>query len=101
MAAASDAAHGVLIYSSAFCGFCAAAKSLLNAKGVAFEEIDILAEPQRRREMIDRTGRRTVPQIFIGERHIGGFDDLSALERAGELDPLLAQLRAGDNADFD
>lgn len=77
------------MYASPFCGYCAAAKRLLRAKGVAFTEIDVLAEPGRRAEMIERSGRRTVPQIFIGARHIGGFDDLNALEQRGELDPLL------------
>lgn len=77
------------MYASPFCGYCAAAKRLLRAKGVAFTEIDVLAEPERRAEMIERSGRRTVPQIFIGARHIGGFDDLNALEQRGELDPLL------------
>lgn len=77
------------MYASPFCGYCAAAKRLLRAKGVAFTEIDVLAEPERRAEMIERSGRRTVPQIFIGTRHIGGFDDLNALEQRGELDPLL------------
>jgi glutaredoxin 3 len=84
---------GILIYSSPFCGYCAAAKSLLTAKNVQYEEIDVLAEPDRRREMIERSGRRTVPQIFIGEKHIGGFDDLRSLDAAGGLDPLLAELR--------
>ncbi|MGD8324076.1 MAG: glutaredoxin 3 [Gammaproteobacteria bacterium] len=83
---------GIVIYSSPFCGYCAAAKSLLHAKGVSFEEIDIFAEPQRRAEMIERSGRRTVPQIFIGDQHVGGFDDLNSLERAGRLDPLLEGL---------
>lgn len=77
------------MYASPFCGYCAAAKRLLRGKGVAFTEIDVLAEPARRAEMIERSGRRTVPQIFIGTRHIGGFDDLNALEQRGELDPLL------------
>ncbi len=92
----SAAPSGIIIYSSPFCGYCAAAKSLLEAKGAAYSEIDILAEPRRRAEMIERTGRRTVPQIFIGERHVGGFDDLQALEAAGELDPLLHGLANDD-----
>ena len=92
----SAPSSGILIYSSPFCGYCAAAKSLLEAKGAAYSEIDILAEPRRRAEMIERTGRRTVPQIFIGERHVGGFDDLQALEAAGELDPLLHELANED-----
>ncbi|MBP7000057.1 glutaredoxin 3 [Amaricoccus sp.] len=81
----------VTIYTTPFCGYCHAAKRLLGAKGVAFEEIDVAADPSRRAEMIDRArGRRTVPQIFVGEQHVGGFDDISALEREGRLDPLLA-----------
>jgi len=66
------------------------AHALLEAKGVPFEEIDVEAQPEQREEMIRRSGRRTVPQIFIGERHIGGCDDLHALDAAGGLDPLLA-----------
>jgi len=81
----------VLVYSSPFCGYCAAAKALLERKGVAYTEVDVLAEPDRRQEMLARSnGRRTVPQIFIGDLHIGGYDDLSALESGGKLDDLLA-----------
>ena len=81
----------VVVYSQPFCGYCSAAKRLLSAKGAAFTEIDVLFEAGRRDEMISRSGgRRTVPQIFIDGRHIGGYDDLSALDRAGELDRLLA-----------
>ena len=80
----------VEIYTSPLCGFCHAAKRLLNQKGVEFSEIDVLANPDRKPEMIQRAnGGRTVPQIFIGEIHVGGCDDLYALERAGKLDPLL------------
>lgn len=81
----------VVIYTSPLCGFCHAAKRLLNQKGVAFEEIDVLMSPKRKPEMIQRAGgRRTVPQIFVGDMHVGGCDDLYDLERAGKLDPLLA-----------
>lgn len=81
----------VIIYSTPFCGYCSAAKRLLTNKGAAFTEIDVMLDPERRREMIERSGgRRTVPQIFIDGRHVGGFDELSALDGAGELDPLLA-----------
>lgn len=81
----------VEIYTSPMCGFCHAAKRLLNSKGVEFSEIDVWAAPDRKPEMIQRAnGGRTVPQIFIGETHVGGCDDLYALERAGKLDPLLA-----------
>ncbi|MEL7097666.1 MAG: glutaredoxin 3 [Pseudomonadota bacterium] len=81
----------VEIYTSPLCGFCHAAKRLLTEKGVDFAEVDVLAQPERKAEMIARAnGGRTVPQIFIGETHVGGCDDLYALERAGKLDPLLA-----------
>ena len=80
----------VTIYSKGWCPYCAAAKELLSEKGVAFKEIDIDRQPGSRQEMIARSGRTTVPQIFIGERHVGGCDDLYALDRSGGLDPLLA-----------
>ena len=82
----------VIVYSSPFCPYCYMAKKLLTQKGVSFEEIDVVAEPSRREEMRQRAGgRNTVPQIFIGTIHVGGNDDLQALERAGRLDPLLAE----------
>jgi glutaredoxin 3 len=81
----------VIVYSQPFCGYCSAAKRLLTAKGAPFTEIDVMMEAGKRDEMIERSGgRRTVPQIFIDGRHIGGFDDLNALDKAGELDALLA-----------
>ena len=81
----------VEIYSSPLCGFCHAAKRLLNEKGVDFVETNVLAQPAKKTEMIQRAnGGRTVPQIFIGDQHVGGFDDLNALERAGKLDGILA-----------
>jgi glutaredoxin 3 len=81
----------VEIYTSPLCGFCHAAKRLLNAKGVSFSEVNVLANPDRKQEMITRAnGGRTVPQIFIGDTHVGGFDDMNALEQAGKLDALLA-----------
>ncbi|KAA0912296.1 glutaredoxin 3 [Aquicoccus porphyridii] len=80
----------VEIYTSPMCGFCHAAKRLLNQKGVQFSEVDIWAEPGRKAEMMQRAGgRHTVPQIFVGETHVGGCDELYGLERAGKLDPLL------------
>jgi glutaredoxin 3 len=80
----------VEIYSSPLCGFCHAAKRLLKQKGVNFSEITVLAQPKRKAEMMQRAnGRHTVPQIFIGETHVGGCDELYALERAGKLDPML------------
>ncbi|GGD32916.1 glutaredoxin 3 [Aureimonas glaciei] len=81
----------VTIYTRQFCGYCARAKQLLDKKGVAFEEKDASHSPELRREMIERSkGGATFPQIFVGETHVGGCDDLYALERAGKLDPLLA-----------
>ena len=81
----------VEIYTSPLCGYCHAAKRLLNEKGVEFEEVDVLRHSERKAEMIKRAnGGRTVPQIFIGDMHVGGYDDLYALERAGKLDGLLA-----------
>ena len=79
------------IYTSPLCGFCHAAKRLLNQKNAEFSEINVLANPGRKPEMIQRAnGGRTVPQIFIGDTHVGGCDDLFALEQAGKLDALLA-----------
>ncbi|KAE9630897.1 glutaredoxin 3 [Parasedimentitalea maritima] len=81
----------VEIYTSPLCGFCHAAKRLLTQKGVNFAEVNVLAQPDRKPEMIQRAnGGRTVPQIFVGDTHVGGCDDLFALEQAGKLDPLLA-----------
>jgi glutaredoxin 3 len=79
----------VLMYATAACPFCQSAERLLLAKGAAIEKIRVDLEPERRAEMARKSGRRTVPQIWIGERHIGGCDDLYALDRAGGLDPLL------------
>ena len=82
---------GVVMYSSMFCPYCSMAKRLLESKGVDYEEISVDLEGALRAEMMARAnGRHTVPQIFVGEHHVGGFDDLYALEQAGELDPLLA-----------
>ena len=78
------------IYTSPFCGFCYRAKALLKDKGVDFNEIDVLLHPSKRHEMLERAGGRTsVPQIFIDAHHIGGCDELYALDAKGELDPLL------------
>ena len=80
----------VEIYSSMFCPFCARAKHLLTLKGVEFIEIDVDTNPGRRNEMLERAnGQHTVPQIFIDDQHVGGSDDLAALDRAGELDGML------------
>ena len=78
------------IYPSPLCGFCHAAKRLLNKKGAAYSEINVMAQPKRKSEMMDRAGgRHTVPQIFIGETYVGGCDELYALDRTGKLDALL------------
>lgn len=82
-------ASRIEIYTTPICGYCRRAKQLLNAKGAAYEEIDVMRDSARRAEMMERSGRRTVPQIFIGERHIGGSDDLYLLDRTGKLDELL------------
>ncbi|NNF24243.1 MAG: glutaredoxin 3 [Rhodobacteraceae bacterium] len=79
------------IYTSPFCGFCHAAKRLLSQKGVSFSEFDVARDPDKRKEMMQRApGSRTVPQIFVGETHVGGCDELYALEQSGKLDPLLS-----------
>jgi glutaredoxin 3 len=80
----------VTIYTKPYCPYCVRAVALLEKKGVAFTEIEAAFDPEKKREMIHRSGgRMTFPQIFIGEKHIGGCDDMMALERAGKLDPLL------------
>lgn len=79
----------VLIYSSDYCPFCFRAKTLLANKQVSFEEINVDGNPTARQEMTQKAGRTSVPQIWIGEQHVGGCDDLMALERAGKLDELL------------
>jgi len=80
----------VIVYSSDYCPYCMRAKYLLESKGVAFEEIKVDGRPQLRAEMAQKGGRTSVPQIWIGSTHVGGCDDLYALERAGKLDALLA-----------
>ncbi len=81
----------ITMYTTAVCPYCINAERLLRSKGVAdINKIRIDLQPEKRDEMMQKTGRRTVPQIYIGERHIGGFDDLRALDLAGGLDPLLA-----------
>lgn len=81
----------IVMYSTGVCPFCNMAERLLLSKGVtAIDKVRIDLDPARRAEMMQRTGRRTVPQIYIGDTHVGGFDDLSALDRAGQLSPLLA-----------
>jgi glutaredoxin 3 len=81
----------IIVYTKDYCPYCHAAKELLRAKGAAFTEIDIQKHPDRRPEMIEKAGgRTTVPQIFIAGKHVGGCDDIHALDEAGKLDPLLA-----------
>jgi glutaredoxin 3 len=81
----------ILMYTSAYCPYCMNAERLLNSKGVTeIEKIRVDMQPELKAEMMEKTGRRTVPQIYIGETHVGGFDDLRALDLAGGLDPLLA-----------
>jgi glutaredoxin 3 len=81
----------VEIYTTPFCGYCARAKSLLERKGAVYEEMDVMMDDKKRSEMRQRARRSTVPQIFINGQHIGGSDELAALEQAGKLDSLLAQ----------
>ena len=81
----------ITMYLTGVCPFCHMAERLLQSKGVAtIEKIRVDLDPRQREEMMKKTGRRTVPQIYIGERHVGGFDDLSALDKSGQLEPLLA-----------
>ena len=79
----------VVIYTTQWCPYCVRAKRLLQRKKVAYQEIDVGGDDEARIKLTERTGRRTVPQIFIGERHVGGSDDLHALEESGELDEIL------------
>lgn len=79
------------IYTTPFCGYCARAKSLLDDKGAAYDEMDVMMDDKKRSEMRERSRRTTVPQIFINGQHIGGSDELAALDSAGKLDALLAQ----------
>jgi glutaredoxin 3 len=85
----TDAPVPVRVYFSHWCGYCARAKRLLESKGVEPELRDVDSQPGAREEMQELTGRRTVPQIFVGERHIGGCEELAALEQSGELDAIL------------
>ena len=79
------------IYTTSFCGYCARAKGLLEQKGAAYDEMDVMEDSAKRAEMRERSKRSTVPQIFINGQHIGGSDELAALDQAGKLDALLAQ----------
>ena len=86
----SDSNKEVLIYETALCGYCRAAKTLLDEKQVEYRTIRVDLDADQRQSMMERSGRRTVPQIFIGDHHVGGFDDLAELDAAGELDGLLS-----------
>ena len=79
----------VTVYSTAVCPYCIRAERLLEAKGVTVQKVRVDLDPAERVKMMERTGRRTVPQIYVGDTHVGGFDDLYALDQAGKLDPLL------------
>ena len=86
----------VIMYSTGVCPYCQMAERLLKSKGVAaIDKVRVDLEPERRVEMMEKTGRRTVPQIYIGDTHVGGYDDLAALDRAGRLDELLRASPAG------
>jgi glutaredoxin 3 len=82
-------AHPVRIYTASYCSFCRLAKELLRERGIAFDEIDVTADARAREWLVATTGRRTVPQIFIGEKSIGGYEELRSIDRAGELAGLL------------
>jgi glutaredoxin 3 len=88
----------VTIYTTSWCPYCRAATDLLRRKGIAFEEIDVERTAGARSEMVGRAGRTSVPQIFVGERHLGGCDDLYALDSAGKLDPLLTAPAEGSGS---
>lgn len=89
MGSTQAAGPDVVVYTKPFCPYCTAAKALLREKGVAFREVDVSRDDALREDLVARTGRRTVPQVFVGETHVGGYDDLAALDRKGGLDPLL------------
>jgi glutaredoxin 3 len=80
----------VTVYSTRVCPYCVRAKALLDAKHVPYTEVLVDEQPEQRAEMMQKSGRRSVPQIFVGDHHVGGFDELYALDRSGGLDPLLA-----------
>ena len=93
MAQGKDSA--VVMYTTSWCPYCTRARRLFDDKGVKYTEIDVESVDCARAEMQQRSGRTSVPQIFVGDRHLGGYDDTSALDRRGELDPLLAAARGG------
>jgi glutaredoxin 3 len=87
----SGATPKITLYTSAMCGYCVAAKNFLKSKGLAWNEVRIDLEPAERERMVARARRTSVPQIFVGDTHVGGYDDLMALHRAGKLEPLLGE----------
>jgi glutaredoxin 3 len=89
-AAASGGTPPIIVYTSAMCGYCVAAKNFLKSRGLAWEEVRVDLDPAERERMVARTGRVTVPQIFVGDVHVGGYDDMMAMHRAGRLEALLA-----------
>ena len=89
-APASGGTPPITVYTSAMCGYCVAAKNFLKSRGLAWDEVRVDLEPGERERMVERTGRVTVPQIFVGDVHVGGYDDMMALHRAGKLEPLLS-----------
>ena len=91
MSKQDPSASQVVVYSSPYCGYCVAAKRLLRSKGADFLEINVVSGPERRREMLELTGQKTVPQILISGRHVGGYTELDELETKGKLDALLAE----------
>lgn len=93
MSLPDPSASHVIVFASPVCDYCAAARRLLRNKGADFIEINVAANPERQQEMIRLSGRQTVPQVFVGGQHIGGFTELSAIEASGELDALLAEGR--------
>ena len=93
--ATSSGSGGIVMYATAWCPYCERARQLFARKQVSFQEIDVDRSPELRAEMMTRSGRRTVPQIFIGDVHVGGCDDLHALDATGGLDPLLKEIHTG------
>lgn len=91
----ADLSEGIIMYSGAHCAYCVRARDLLDRKGVLYREIKVDIAPELRVEMEHRSQRRTIPQIFINGLHVGGFDDMAALDRAGKLDALLQSVRQG------
>lgn len=92
-ASSDEAGKGIVMYESSWCGYCRAARRLLDSKGWPYEALNVDGNAPLRAEMMERSGRTSVPQIFFGDRHVGGFDDMAALEQAGELDDVYASIK--------